>query len=197
MPSACRRFCIGPEVVTPGVELRRRTLLGAALAAAAGSAVSCGVKSSGRWRFFSDDEARTVDAITSQLIPADSDPGAKEAGVVNYIDIQLSRRFKKHRATYRKGLLAIDAESRSAFGKRFIELNDDQQVQVLNTTEEKSKAFFNLILNHTRQGFYGDPRHGGNRNMASWRMLGLATPPVRGRQHYEVGRTGSAWHSGT
>lgn len=153
--------------------------------------MSCGrAKSTRNWRFFTDDEGRTVEAITAQLIPADTDPGAKEAGVVNYIDLQLSKRFKKHRKTYREGLIALDAASRQSFGKRFLELPDAQQVEALNSLEEHSKVFFGLILSHTRQGFYGDPRHGGNRNRASWRMLKLATPPVRGRQHYDNERTG-------
>lgn len=42
-------------------------------------------------RFFSADEARTVDAITARLIPGDaSDPGAREACVVAYIDQKLA-----------------------------------------------------------------------------------------------------------
>jgi len=32
-------------------------------------------------------------------------------------------------------------------------------------------------------GFYGDPRHGGNKDRVSWRMLGVADPPIRGRLH--------------
>jgi gluconate 2-dehydrogenase gamma chain len=169
--------------------LRRRTLLGTALCAAAGTALSCGGNHS-NWRFFTEHEARTVEAITAQLIPADSDPGAKEAGVVNYIDLQLSKRFKKHRMTYRQGLATLDAACRTAFGKRFIDLSPADQVEALNSTEEHSKVFFYLLLAHTRQGFYGDPRHGGNRNMTSWKMLRLATPPIRGRQHYDPPGTG-------
>jgi gluconate 2-dehydrogenase gamma chain len=172
-------------------ELRRRTLLGAGLSAAAG-AISCGRqhKAQGVWRFFTIDEALTVDAICGQLIPSDDFPGAKEAGVVHYIDLQLSKRFRKHRDAYRQGLAEVDAISRKAGGKRFTELPEAAQVEVLNTLEEQSKAFFALILAHTRQGFYGDPRHGGNRDMVSWRMLGLQTPPVRGRQHYDAPKAG-------
>ena len=32
-------------------------------------------------------------------------------------------------------------------------------------------------------GFYGDPRHGGNKDRVSWRMLGVPDPPIRGRLH--------------
>jgi gluconate 2-dehydrogenase gamma chain len=165
--------------------VRRRTFLGAGLSAAVlGPTVGCGGKA-GSWRYFSPSEARTLEAVCAQLIPADRDPGAREAGVVNYIDIQLTRAFRKHRAAYRQGLAAIDAESRAKAGKSFADLPAADQIEVLNAIEEKAPAFFDLLLTHARQGFYGDPRHGGNRNMASWKMVGLPFPPVRGRQHYD------------
>jgi gluconate 2-dehydrogenase gamma chain len=44
-------------------------------------------------------------------------------------------------------------------------------------------AFFALLREHTMMGFYGDPRHGGNKDRVSWRMLGVADPPIRGRLH--------------
>ncbi len=165
--------------------IRRRTLLGLSLSAAAGSTISCARGRPGNpWRFFTPGEAGIVEAACAQIIPADRDPGAKEAGVVNYIDLQLSTRFKRHQAAYRTGVAGIDAASRSQFGKPFVELTSGQQVEVMNAIEENSRAFFELLLNHTRQGFYGDPRHGGNRGMASWKMVRLPYPQVRGRQHY-------------
>lgn len=43
------------------------------------------------WHVFTDHEARTVEAYTARLMPGDaSDPGAREAGVVNFIDYALS-----------------------------------------------------------------------------------------------------------
>ena len=175
-----------PRRPLPRSELGRRAFLGVGLSAAAGTTISCNrTAADGNWRFFTSAQAQTVDAICAQLIPSDRDPGAKEAGVVDYIDLQLSKRFKKHRAVYQQGLAAIDAGSHSRFGSRFVQLTAAQQVEVLNAAEENSKVFFDLILAHTRQGFYGDPRHGGNRNMASWKMVGLQFPPVRGREHYK------------
>ena len=172
------------------LRMQRRKFLGVGLSAVvAGSTAGCGSKK-GQWRFFTEAEAKIVDAICAQLIPADRDPGAKEAGVVRYIDIQLTRTFKKHGPTYRDGLAAVNAASRAKSGKPFLDLPPAEQVEVLITIEEKSPAFFDLILTHTRQGFYGDPRHGGNRDMASWKMLELATPPVRGRQHYDEPKAG-------
>jgi gluconate 2-dehydrogenase gamma chain len=167
--------------------MRRRTILAAGVSAAvAGSWIGCARSgAASEWRFFTPAEARTVDAISEQLIPADRDPGAKFAGVVSYIDIQLTKAFRKHRQAYRNGLAGVDSASRAKFGQPFADLSPDRQTAVLRAIEQTSRPFFDLILAHTRQGFYGDPRHGGNRNRVSWKMVGLAFPPVRGRQHYE------------
>jgi gluconate 2-dehydrogenase gamma chain len=165
---------------------RRRGFLLAGLAAAAtGALVSCRRSGEAYRRFFTPAEARTVDAICQQIIPADKDPGASEAGVVLFIDLQLTKRYKRHQAAYREGIAGVDVASRSRFGKPFVELSSEQQTEILVNAESNGSAFFSLIRAHTMQGFYGDPRHGGNRTGVSWRMLGLETPPVRGRLPYE------------
>ena len=165
----------------------RRQFLGVSLSAAvAGSAISCGAgRGSSPWRFFTAEEGQTVDAICERIIPADHDPGAKEARAANYIDIQLTRPFKRYQKVYRQGIAAVDAASRKKFGQRFVELTAGQQTEVLTDIEKSFSAFFELILAHTRQGFYGDPRHGGNRNRVSWKMIGVPFPPIRGREHYD------------
>ena len=165
----------------------RRQFLHASLSAAvAGSAISCGsTNGASPWRFFTAEEGQTVDAICDRIIPADRDPGAKEAR-----DIQLTRPFKRYQKAYRQGIAAVDAASRKKFGGRFVELPAGQQTEVLTDIEKSSSAFFELILAHTRQGFYGDPRHGGNRNRVSWKMIGVPFPPIRGREHYDQPKAG-------
>ena len=166
----------------PRQKLRRRQFLGMGAAATlGGTAVSCSKSNSGRWRFFTPAEALTADAICEQIIPADQDPGARDAGVVNYIDLQLTRHFRTHRDTYRQGLAKVDSISQSKHGRRFAELAFAEQTTVLREVQKQAKPFFDLIVAHTMQGFYGDPRHGGNRQGASWKMLKLPYPPVRGR----------------
>lgn len=150
------------------------------MATLGGTAVSCG--RGDRWRFFTPAEAITADAICAQIIPADRDPGAHEAGVVNYIDLQLATHFKQHRQTYRRGLAMADAIGLSRHGLAFADLPFVKQTEVLREVQKKAKSFFDLILSHTMQGFYGDPRHGGNRDGVSYKMLALPYPPVRGRE---------------
>ena len=35
-----------------------------------------------------------------------------------------------------------------------------------------SAQFFAMVLNHTRQGTFGDPYYGGNANFVGWDLLG-------------------------
>lgn len=162
------------------------------MAAAAASGVACGRKGT-PWRFFTVDEARALAAISDQIIPHDQDPGASWAGVVNFIDRQLCGAYKNLQATYRRGLAAVDQSSRELYGKPFADLGSEQQLIVLRQVEQgkapgaiwkkvSSSEFFAYVIDHTMQGFYGDPRHGGNREGVSWKMLGLSYPPIRGRQ---------------
>jgi len=177
---------------------RREFVQLAAAAAAASGTVSCsGARTP--WRFLRVREARTLAAISDQLIPADQDPGADWAQVVNFIDVQLCGPFREAQDFYRNGIVYADATARNQFGKSFAELNGNQQIDLLAALEKGAvprniwktvdpRAFFETVLSHTMQGFYGDPRHGGNRAHASWKMLGLSYPPVRGRLKYDASK---------
>jgi len=171
----------------------RRAFLKSGATAAAATAVACGAPKS-RWRALSEDDARTLGPACDCIIPPDEDPGAVQAGVVSFIDRQLATRQKKALGDWRAGLRGLDAAARRRQGKPFVDLSVEAQTAVLADAEkghgEKADwgdvdpaAFFRLLREHTMMGFYGDPRHGGNRNRAAWRMLGMPDPPIRGRLH--------------
>jgi gluconate 2-dehydrogenase gamma chain len=48
----------------------------------------------------------------------------------------------------------------------------------------KPSDFFNLVLSHTMQGFYGSPIHGGNKDYMSFEMLRIDYPLVIGQNRY-------------
>jgi gluconate 2-dehydrogenase gamma chain len=192
--------------------LRRRKFIQLTAAAASAAAVSCG--RGGAWRCLTASEAETAGAICDRIIPPDQDAGALAAGVVNYIDRQLAGPLKKYQRAYRKGLAGIDRASAARCGKRFAALTPGEQDELLTAFENgkapaeagsvaQAKTFFELIRDHTMQGYYGDPRHGGNREYTSWRMLGVSPAPVRGRNLYDLSGEGLAakpgrtkWRSG-
>ena len=186
---------------SPNRPVSRRTALKLGLVGLVGVAVGTGstnvITRLGRppqpkYRFFTYEEAALLTGICEQLIPADDTPGAAETGAVNYIDRQLCGVFKRHQQTYRRGLESFSLTCRQTHGMLFQELPAAKRIEALRALEAGQvpkelwdkptpQAFFNLVLAHTMQGFYGSPRHGGNRDYASYRMLGLDYPPVTGR----------------
>jgi len=168
------------------VSSRRRFLGGVAAGALAGT-TGCG-RATSSWRFFTVQEAGTVEALCAQIIPEDQDPGAIKAGVVHFIDTQLTRFYKPLQKTYRKGIAHIDRESLDFAGRKFADLPHGAQLALLERIEKNPelRPFFNLLIAHAMQGFYGDPRHGGNRDRVSWKMVGLPYPPLRGRLRYDL-----------
>ena len=159
-----------------GVGTRRKFLGTAAAAAISGTTAGCGGAGS-KYRFFTEQEARTMETLLDWIIPADEGgPGAREAGVIHYMDRQLMGHFREYRKAYRDGLAAVD---RLAAG------SPDEV-----SRDAATRPFFDLLVTHAMQGFYADPRHGGNRDFVSWRMLGLPPVQVRGRDRYEFGKGG-------
>ena len=177
---------------------RREFIRLAASAVAVGSSVSCGEVLS-PWRSLTADEADTLASLCNQIIPEDQDLGAASAGVVNYIDVQLSSHLKRMKEVYRWGIAQLNDLSFERYGKRFASLSDQQQIEFLTTIDSNQAwkdtslhEFFRIVVDHTMQGFYGDPRHGGNRNRASWAMLKLAYPPIQGGFHEDANATNNS-----
>ncbi len=146
------------------------------------------------YRFFTLKEALLMDALAEQIIPTDDWPGGRDAGVTHFIDQQLMGPYFRYQETYRKGLLAIGETCLSKFQKQFEELPWEDQTRFLKTMEagkmegnwEKGfdRQFFGLIRSHSLQGFYGSPRHGGNKNNVSYKMLRLDYPVIIGQNRY-------------
>ena len=161
--------------------------------AAAGSAILSGCFSSHNsgWETLTDADAATLKAVCDQIIPADDFPSASDARVLTYIDRQLTRHYRRHRKAYVAGIQQANRISRERFGAALENVSSQQQLAVVTALESQNGAFFNLVRQHTLEGYYGSPRHGGNRDAVSWRMLGLDEPPLRGRAQYDL-RKGSS-----
>ncbi len=164
---------------------RREFMSGGALAGAA-LAASCTACRRTAYGFLKETDAATLAAICDQIIPADDFLGASQAGVLHYIDLQLMGPYKRHRQAYADGLKQANAMSRSRFDVGLARASAPQQFEIVSAIEKTNKTFFELVRAHTMQGYYGSPRHGGNRDAVSWRMLGLDEPPVRGRAQYDL-----------
>ncbi len=132
------------------------------------------------YRIFTPAQAEIVGAIAEQIVPAGEYPGAREAGVVPFIDAKLAGPYGGFYVDrYQSGLKIVDELSQKQFGNPFVALASDQQVSILralDTAEQENPeghSFFRLLLQDTFEGYYGDPEHGANRDGASWKMIGF------------------------
>ncbi len=160
--------------------MHRRSFLAGTAAAAALSGTACR-RDTSNWRTLTGSEAATLAVLCDQIIPGGDQPGARWAGAVRFIDIQLTRKYKTHRTAYRDGLQQAEAIAHSRFKSALVDLPLAQQLECAQELERQSPQFFNLLVAHTMQSYYGSPRHGGNRDAVSWRMLGVPPLPVRGQ----------------
>ena len=93
--------------------------------------------------FFNGDDAATVAAFTERLVPgAPGQPGAREANVLNYIDLALAGAYADQQDFYRRGLAALDAYCRASSGKPFAELAAAQQDDVITALEAGKASHF-------------------------------------------------------
>lgn len=142
-------------------------------------------------RYFTESEAAIVAAAASRIFPSDDGgPGAREAGVVIFIDRQLAgpwgrdaRRYTHEpfddglaaefgyqgkaapRDVYRAGLKDL-----AGFDSLSPAKQDDKLKQIENS------VFFNLLRRNTIEGMFCDPIHGGNVDMVGWQLIGFPGP---------------------
>ena len=130
----------------------------AAIAAAAQRA-----EGQGALEFFSAGEAREVEAIAARIIPADDTPGAREAGVIHFIDRAMAVLGPEVKTAYRTGLAQLGS---------FASLDEAAQIAKLKSIE--TTPFFLMVRMHTIMGFLADPKYGGNRGRVGWKLVGFA-----------------------
>jgi gluconate 2-dehydrogenase gamma chain len=132
------------------------------------------------FKYLTPEQAASIEAITEQIIPADEDPGAKWAGVVHYIDLGLAGDLKEYRPVYEAGLKRLATLTREVSTQSFAELEFATQTKILDNLEQddtredtgaSGREFFQLVRRHTIEGFFGDPKYGGNREMIGWKIL--------------------------
>lgn len=149
--------------------------------------------------FFNEVEAQTVEAVAARIVPGDAtDPGAREAGVVTYIDRSLAGFLRDLQTFYRRALQELDSYSRDHYDALFSELTEKDQDRVLadldSLFETESREygadapqdrnietsvsplllrFFSIVREHVLQGMFCDPAYGGNRDTVGWKMVGF------------------------
>jgi len=144
--------------------------LGASLAHAARVRAGRGAQA---WEFFTVDQAADVDAISAQILPTDDLPGAREAGVAQFLDHSLSTWAQGQRDDFTSGLDDLNRRvgDRWPGVGRFATLSSERQIELLRVVEQT--PFFQMMRFATIAGTFANPSWGGNRDKAGWRILGF------------------------
>jgi gluconate 2-dehydrogenase gamma chain len=129
------------------------------------------------------DEANALDALVARIVPGDAgDPGAREAGVVTYIDRALAGPYAEWGLAYREGLRLLNAHALAKHAAKFHQLPETDQDAILAALEANevpefgangSAEFFAMVWAHTIEGLLCDPAYGGNRDGVGWKLIGF------------------------
>jgi gluconate 2-dehydrogenase gamma chain len=140
------------------------------LLAAARHAASAGLGEPPPFLFLTPKQAADLEAATSQIVPSDDTPGAREAHVVFFIDKALATWQKDQRPDFEKGLAEL---SKRAGNTPFASLPADRQVAIIASLEKDKNPFFFVLRGATIVAMFANPEYGGNFNKSGWKMLGF------------------------
>ena len=116
--------------------------------------------------FFDAHQRATVESAMARMIPTDHEPGAREAGTIDFVDRYLSgiefiyakpdgsgfetltgkraeawrQRIDVLRKTYVEGIAALDALAKEMFHAEFRSLSEAQQDQILSALERRQSG---------------------------------------------------------
>lgn len=123
--------------------------------------------------FLSAAEAADIEAVAAQIIPTDDSPGAREAGVIYFIDRALGTFFSQLAVDYRAQLATFQAAYRERHPavRSFASLTSEQQIAYLKEIDRT--PFFNTTRLLTLLGMFSLPEYGGNRDGVGWKLLGF------------------------
>jgi gluconate 2-dehydrogenase gamma chain len=134
--------------------------------------LACSNQAAGHFAVLSEAEAAEIEALTALIIPSDgTGPGAREAGVVWYVDAALSQDHE--------GLAHVQAELKSlqeavfsTYGvSALADLSPDDQLAFARSIEDTD--FFSETRDATLSGMLANPSHGGNRDKLGWQLIGF------------------------
>jgi gluconate 2-dehydrogenase gamma chain len=141
-----------------------------------------------KFEFFTPAEATEIDALSARIIPTDDTPGAREAGVLYFIDRALVTFASGDQQKYREGLSDLQSLVKEKFPgvEKFSAATAEQQDELLHTIEvsqpeqptrrrslRSAQTFLEALRVGTISGFLIDPEADfGNRSGVGWKLIG-------------------------
>lgn len=158
-----RRFLRSSGLMT-GASLLR---LGAPALTAISQAACSARDNAAPFRTLGAEEAADFAAMAARIIPTTDTPGATEAGVIYFWDNALGDYFEPVLAPIRE----LRDELSAGLARPFAELAEAEQDDALRSIEDDPR--FGICCFLTQMGFFSMPKHGGNRALVGWQLIGF------------------------
>lgn len=160
------------------------------------------------YEFFSSEQAKTAAVLTDRLLPSGEDrQSGSELGVVRYIDRALRREpfyetahnDQRFQDAYTSGFEQLDATAEELFDTPARNLTDEQLDELITAVFDRSApgwediptanavsmtipedAFLTIFRDHAVEGYYAQPKYGGNVELDGWKQAGYFGPFLEG-----------------
>jgi gluconate 2-dehydrogenase gamma chain len=144
-----------------------------ALADAAAAQQAAAQGQAPRFRVLTPWQAADFGAFADRIIPADDTPGARDSGVVHFVDGMLATLEAERKADFERALAELHRATRRRIprGGAFATLPAARQDEILKSMES-SPGFATLRI-ATLAGYLSHPSYGGNRNAVAWKAIGF------------------------
>jgi hypothetical protein len=113
--------------------------------------------------FFTEEEKKKMTILVDIVMPKDSEsPAASEVGTVDFIDFMMIDQ-PSNQTPMRGGLMWLDYEADERFGKTFLEISQEQIMEIIDDVAwpdtakpefEGGVKWFNLVRNFAATGFF-------------------------------------------
>ena len=122
-------------------------------------------------------EAREFEAIAARIFPTTDTPGAREAGVIWFIDKTYGSIYEEYLADDRALLADFQSGVATMYSgaELFSDLDEADQDTYLKSRERTE--FFETVHFKTLAGVFGSSSWGGNQNNIGWKLVGMDGPP--------------------
>lgn len=118
------------------------------------------------------DEATDFEAIAARIVPATDTPGAREIGVIYYIDAAIGGWMAGVEQMLRPQLTALNGKVQERYGAdHFHRLDAQAQDTLLREIEDG--PLFQTLRFMTLCGLFALPSYGGNRQQLGWALIGF------------------------
>ncbi|WP_339757430.1 gluconate 2-dehydrogenase subunit 3 family protein [Algoriphagus aquimarinus] len=114
-------------------------------------------------QFFTEEELKKINILVDIIMPKDtSSPAATEIGVPEFIEF-IMKDQPGYQTPMRGGLMWLDFESHEKFGKLFLELSQDETIQLVELVAWPESSlpeyqggvrWFNMLRNLTCSGYF-------------------------------------------